>query len=40
VPELVARQLWSGLSDRLPGYLVPRLAREVPGEGAKRVLGS
>jgi EF-P beta-lysylation protein EpmB len=40
VPEPVARQLWSGLSDRLPGYLVPRLAREVPGEGAKRVLGS
>jgi EF-P beta-lysylation protein EpmB len=34
------QQLVSALRDRLPGYLVPRLAREMPGEEAKRVLAS
>ena len=39
VPEPEARGLWTAMADRLPGYLVPRLAREVPGVGRKVVLG-
>jgi EF-P beta-lysylation protein EpmB len=35
VAELGARQLMKELSSGSPGYLVPRLAREVPGEPAK-----
>lgn len=35
VSEERARELVHGLQSRLPGYLVPRLAREVPGEAAK-----
>lgn len=36
VPDARARELVDTLRDRLPGYLVPRLVREVPGAGAKR----
>ncbi len=36
VPEAVARELVLGLAADLPGYLVPRLVREVPGDPAKR----
>ena len=32
------RALVAGLRRRLPGYLVPRLAREVPGESSKTIL--
>jgi len=39
VAEPVARRLMTALASRLPGYLVPRLARENPGEQAKQVLG-
>jgi len=35
VPEDEARALVEGLRTRLPGYLVPRLVREVPGERSK-----
>jgi len=35
VDEVRARQLHAGLSSRLPGYLVPRLVREVPGARSK-----
>ena len=35
ISELRARQLMKELSSCSPGYLVPRLAREVPGEPAK-----
>lgn len=35
VPEEGARRLHESLRARLPGYAVPRLAREVPGEPAK-----
>ncbi|MDX1996274.1 MAG: EF-P beta-lysylation protein EpmB [Thermoanaerobaculia bacterium] len=35
VSEERARELVRGLQGRLPGYLVPRLVREVPGEAAK-----
>ena len=35
VPEPGARQLMRDLSGISPGYLVPRLAREVPGDPAK-----
>jgi len=35
VDEERARRLVCELADRLPGYLVPRLVREVPGAGAK-----
>ncbi|MGH8117280.1 MAG: EF-P beta-lysylation protein EpmB [Rhodanobacteraceae bacterium] len=36
VPDARARALVDLLRGRLPGYLVPRLVREVPGESAKR----
>ena len=35
VPEEEARALHRALTLLLPGYLVPRLVRDVPGEGAK-----
>jgi len=35
VPEAEARALHAGLRASLPGYAVPRLAREIPGEPAK-----
>ncbi|MCS4504404.1 EF-P beta-lysylation protein EpmB [Arhodomonas aquaeolei] len=35
VDEREAAGLMRGLADRLPGYLVPRLVREVPGRSAK-----
>jgi EF-P beta-lysylation protein EpmB len=38
VTDARARDLVDALRDRLPGYLVPRLVREVPGELAKRPL--
>lgn len=31
-----ARQLWRQIQTQLPGYLVPRLVREVPGDDHKR----
>ncbi len=36
VTETHARQLAGSLLDRLPGYLVPKLVREVPSAGAKQ----
>lgn len=38
VPEMRARELLSQLSEKLPGFLVPRLAREVPGAASKTVI--
>lgn len=38
LPEARALQLWHAMSRQLPGYLLPRLAREEPGAGAKTVL--
>ncbi len=38
VPDERARELAGELASRLPGYLVPRLVREVPGADAKTVL--
>ncbi|MBK5940736.1 EF-P beta-lysylation protein EpmB [Halochromatium roseum] len=38
VPETKARALVTQLRQRLPGYLVPRLVREQPGEPSKTVL--
>jgi L-lysine 2,3-aminomutase len=35
VPEAEARRLHRALQDSLPGYAVPRLVREVPGEPSK-----
>lgn len=35
VPDPEAQALWSQLRDSLPGYLVPRLIREVPGRASK-----
>jgi len=35
VDEARARQLHAGLRSRLPGYLVPRLVREIPGARGK-----
>jgi EF-P beta-lysylation protein EpmB len=38
VPEYEARKLHAALTARLPGYLVPKLVREVPGAAAKTML--
>jgi EF-P beta-lysylation protein EpmB len=38
VPEARARALLAEVAARLPGYLVPRLVREIPGESAKTML--
>jgi EF-P beta-lysylation protein EpmB len=38
VPEAEGRQLCSALAARLPGYLVPRWVREIPGESGKTPL--
>jgi len=38
VDERMAQGLMQALAARLPGYLVPRLAREVPGASAKQVV--
>lgn len=38
VTDVAARALHSALQSRLPGYLVPRLVREVPGAPAKTPL--
>jgi L-lysine 2,3-aminomutase len=35
LPESRALELHSQIASRLPGYLVPRLVREVPGAPAK-----
>jgi EF-P beta-lysylation protein EpmB len=40
VPEAEARALMRSLAARLPGYLVPRLVREVAGEAAKRPIAA
>jgi EF-P beta-lysylation protein EpmB len=40
VSEARGRQLVDALARELPGYLVPRLVREVPGEDAKVVLAA
>ncbi len=40
VPDERARSLAGQLAARLPGYLVPRLVREVPGAAAKIALGA
>jgi KamA family protein len=39
VPESRARRITADLAARLPGYLVPRLVREIPGASAKTVIG-
>lgn len=36
VPDAIARELIAALRERLPGYAVPKLVRELPGELAKR----
>ena len=38
VPDQEAVLLMQQLQDQLPGYLVPRLAREIPGKGSKTLL--
>jgi L-lysine 2,3-aminomutase len=38
VDDARARDLAGTLRARLPGYLVPKLVREVPGETGKRPL--
>lgn len=38
VPEGRAQALFAALQAALPGYLVPRLVREVPGDAAKRLV--
>ena len=38
LPETTALALWKKLQSQLPGYLVPRLVREVPHEPAKTIL--
>jgi L-lysine 2,3-aminomutase len=38
VDDATARRLIAELRERLPGYMVPRLARETPGRLSKTVL--
>jgi L-lysine 2,3-aminomutase len=38
IPEHRASELMGAISSRLPGYLVPRLAREIAGETSKIVV--
>lgn len=38
VPDDEARELVAGLREMLPGFLVPRLVREIPGEASKTPL--
>ena len=38
VPDAEARQLITALRDELPGFLMPRLVREIPGEASKTPL--
>ena len=38
VDDTTARRIVGQLAERRPGYLVPRLVREVPGAGSKREL--
>ncbi|MCE0732554.1 EF-P beta-lysylation protein EpmB [Halomonas sp. G15] len=38
VPDDEARELVAGLRELLPGFLMPRLVREIPGEGSKTPL--
>jgi len=38
VPEAEARDYVSKMSQQLPGYLVPRLVREIPGAPAKVIV--
>ncbi|MGM0913889.1 MAG: EF-P beta-lysylation protein EpmB [Pseudomonadota bacterium] len=38
VPDDEARELVAGLREVLPGFLMPRLVREIPGEGSKTPL--
>jgi L-lysine 2,3-aminomutase len=35
VPEVEALALRDAIHSRLPGYLVPRLVREIPGQPGK-----
>ena len=37
LPETTALALWKKIQSQLPGYLVPRLVREVPHEPAKSI---
>ena len=39
IDETRARRLYAELAARLPGYMLPRLAREVAGDHSKRILG-
>lgn len=38
VPKERAKQLMQAISGQLPGYLVPRLVREIPGSAAKQIM--
>jgi EF-P beta-lysylation protein EpmB len=38
VPDSEARELVAHLRDHLPGFLMPRLVREIPGRGSKTPL--
>jgi L-lysine 2,3-aminomutase len=38
VPDVEARELVAGLREVLPGFLLPRLVREIPGEASKTPL--
>ena len=38
VPDEDARRMMATVITRLPGYLVPKLVREIPGEASKTML--
>ncbi len=39
IDEASAQRLYTEVCARLPGYMTPRLSREISGEGSKRILG-
>ena len=38
VEDAAAIQIYAGMQANLPGYLIPKLVREIPGEAAKRIV--
>lgn len=39
VSEYKAKKMMKQVAQKLPGFLVPKLAREIPGMGAKKIIG-
>ncbi|THB69305.1 MAG: KamA family radical SAM protein [Gammaproteobacteria bacterium] len=40
ISDVQAKKIWKELHENLPGYLVPRLAKEISGDAAKTILNT